>query len=53
MERLFPKSPWNQLIMGQAIKIENPPGHFLADPFVVRDGDKDYCFVEDFDYAVK
>jgi len=44
----FQRVPWNQLNMSQAIKIENPPGYFLADPFVLREGNKDYCFVEEF-----
>lgn len=41
---------WRSLVMWKAIKIKNPPYHFLADPFVVSNGDKDYCFLEDYDY---
>jgi hypothetical protein len=41
---------WKPLIMCRATKIENPPNHFLADPFVISEGNREYCFLEDFDY---
>ena len=47
----FARSDWKTLIMWRANKLHSPPGHFLADPIVIREGDKDYCFVEDYDYA--
>jgi hypothetical protein len=31
--------------------IESPPGHFYADPFVVRRGDRVWVFFEDYSYA--
>ncbi len=43
---------WRNLVMWKAIKIENPVNHFLADPFVITNNDKVYCFVEDYDYAL-
>jgi hypothetical protein len=43
---------WRNLVMWRAIKIENPPNHFLADPFVVSRDGKHYCFVEDYDYKL-
>lgn len=41
---------WRNLVMWKAVKIENPINHFLADPFVVSDNKKTYCFVEDYSY---
>ena len=38
--------------MWKAIKIENPANHFLADPFVISENDKHYCFVEDYDLSL-
>lgn len=31
--------------------LRNPPGCFSADPFVIRRGGQDYCFVEEFSFA--
>ena len=45
----FSKSNWSSLVMMQGIAIPNPPGHFLADPFVIDVDNQSYCFVEDFD----
>lgn len=47
----FSRSEWKSLVMWRANKILSPPGHFLADPIVIREGGDDYCFVEDFDFA--
>ncbi|WP_193171447.1 glucosamine inositolphosphorylceramide transferase family protein [Nisaea nitritireducens] len=42
---------WREAVLRRAAVIKNPPGRFLADPFVIfRDG-AHYCFVEDYDYA--
>jgi len=46
----FKFTNWRNLVMWKAIKIENPVNHFLADPFVISNNGKTYCFVEDFDY---
>ncbi len=47
----FLHSNWRNAVLWRGIEIENPPLHFLADPFVVTKADKSYCFVEDYDYA--
>ena len=47
----YSKSDWKTLVMWRANKIKNPPNHFLADPFVINEGDRDYCFVEDYNYS--
>ncbi len=44
----FQRKPWTKLVMCEAYRIEPPQGHFLADPFIVKEGDRDYCFVEDW-----
>jgi hypothetical protein len=46
----YQKRGWQITEMGDAVKIERPEGHFLADPFVVSEGGRDYCFLEDYDY---
>ncbi len=47
----FARANWRDLVMWRANRIPNPPGHFLADPFVVKKNGKDFCFLEDFDFA--
>jgi hypothetical protein len=47
----FSRGEWKTLVMWRANKIHSPPNHYLADPIVIREGDADYCFVEDYDYA--
>jgi methionyl-tRNA formyltransferase len=49
----FSRSNWRNLVMRRSVTIKNPPGHFLADPFVISENKKEYCFVEDFDYKTK
>lgn len=46
----FIRGDWKNIVMWRAIRIKNPVNHFLADPFVISKQDKDYCFVEDYDY---
>lgn len=46
----FARSGWTSLAMWRAGVIQNPPHHFLADPFVVRRDNSSICFVEDYDY---
>jgi hypothetical protein len=48
----FKFTNWRNLVMWKAIKIKNPVNHFLADPFVISDNEKTYCFVEDYDYTL-
>jgi hypothetical protein len=45
----YVRGGWRNLVMRRGHRIANPPGRFLADPFVIREGDVDYCFVEDCD----
>jgi hypothetical protein len=40
---------WKSLDFKNSICIENPKNHFLADPFVIEESHKNYCFVEDYD----
>lgn len=46
----FARGDWRQLHLPQAHQIGNRPGHFIADPFVIRDASGDFCFVEDYDF---
>jgi hypothetical protein len=45
----YSREDWNDLVMSEARTIDAPPNHFLADPFVIEEGGRDYCFVEDYD----
>ena len=49
----FQKTQWGKMEYRKAHFIENPPNHFLADPFVYRFKGEDYCFVEAFNYLEK
>lgn len=49
----FKKCDWGTLSMDKAVKIPNPSNHFLADPFVVKESGRDYCFLEDYDYSTR
>jgi hypothetical protein len=42
---------WRETILHKSRVIENPSGHFYADPFLFSCKDKHYCFVEDFEYS--
>lgn len=44
---------WRGADLAQAIEIANPPGHFLADPFVITRDGRDFVFVEDYDSATR
>jgi hypothetical protein len=44
---------WKNLSMWKAKKIDNPPGTFLADPFLVKFDNKNYTFVEEYDFKKK
>jgi hypothetical protein len=48
----FSHCDWRDLVMSRAVKVQNPPNHFLADPFVVSYENANYCFVEDLDYSI-
>ena len=47
----FKYGDWKDLVMCRGVKVKSPPNHFLADPFVITHENKDYCFVEDYDFA--
>lgn len=49
----FQKTPWGNLEYRKSTFIENEKGTFNADPFVVNKDNKNYCFVECFNYAEK
>ena len=49
----FIKSPWESAILRKGIKIENPPKHFYADPFVITRENRSICYVEDYCYEKK
>jgi hypothetical protein len=49
----FSRNDWKNTVMGQSNRVKNPPNHFLADPFVIRERERDFCFVEDYDYGRK
>ncbi len=41
-------SHWRKAVFWRATFLPNPPGHFLADPFVVTRNDRTVVFVEDY-----
>ena len=47
----FLRADWRDADLSQGRDIDNPPGRYLADPFVIRRDGRDFCFVEDFDCA--
>jgi hypothetical protein len=44
------RSDWKKSVLWRRKTLPNLPGHFCADPFVISRNNKDYCFVEDYDY---
>ena len=46
----FVKGDWRKAVLWRGVRLENPPNHFSADPFVVSRYGSDFCFVEDFDF---
>jgi hypothetical protein len=49
----FQRRNWRNLVMWKSTKVANPPGRFLADPFVISKNGVDYCFVEDYDFSTE
>tara|TARA_B100001175_G_scaffold317829_1_gene336768 strand:- start:1293 stop:2957 length:1665 start_codon:yes stop_codon:yes gene_type:complete len=45
----YPNS-WKNLAMWKAKKINNPPGTYLADPFLIEVENKNYAFVEEYNF---
>ncbi len=46
----FVSGHWEGANLRKGIRIENPKGHFFADPFVVTKNNRTVCFVEDYMY---
>ena len=44
-------SSWRDFNFIKSIVLKNPDGHFLADPFILKEGAETYCFVEDYDWS--
>ena len=49
----FQKTSWGNLEYRKSIFIKNKEGTFNADPFVIEINNKNYCFVECFNYLEK
>jgi hypothetical protein len=49
----FLHSDWRDATLWQAALIENPTGHYLADPFVITHNKRNFCFVEDYDISAR
>ena len=45
-------SDWTEAELWRGPKLVNPPGTFLADPFVIQREGKAYCFVEELDLSI-
>jgi len=46
------QSNWREADLAKGTPIKNPPGHFLADPFIIEREGRRICFLEDYDYAI-
>jgi hypothetical protein len=46
----YVRSDWKTSVLWRGKTLPNLPSHFCADPFVISRNNKDYCFVEDYDY---
>ena len=44
---------WRGFDPKRCVVLPNPPGHFLADPFVWRRDGRSFCFLEDYDRAAR
>jgi hypothetical protein len=49
----FARTDWQSLQLSSANRIQNPPNHFLADPFVISQEGRDFCFAEDYDFETR
>jgi hypothetical protein len=47
----YVRRDWKNVELSKGVKLNNRPFHYLADPFVICRNEKNYCFVEDFDYV--
>ncbi len=46
----FAQKNWDSLAMHQGNLIKNLPNHFLADPFVITESGRNFCFLENYNY---
>ena len=46
----YSRGSWQTTVLSKALSLPNPPGRFLADPFVITRDGRTCCFVEDFDF---
>ena len=42
---------WRDIVLHKSRIIKNPPNRFFADPFIVQREGRNFCFVEDYDFA--
>lgn len=45
----FVRNDWRQAVLADATLIQNPPGRYFADPFLLVRNEETFCFVEDYD----
>lgn len=45
--------PWTSTDNNGALRIDPPKGKFWADPFLLEEENRHYCFVEEYDYKSK
>ena len=48
----YQETEWGSLNYRNANFIDNPENKFLADPFIISKNNKNYCFVESYDYLL-
>jgi hypothetical protein len=49
----YVRSDWKTCVLWRGVRLSNLPSRFCAAPFVISRNNKDYCFVEDYDYLRK
>jgi hypothetical protein len=49
----YVQSDWKTCVLWRGQRLPNLPSHYCADPFVISRDNKDYCFVEDYDYLCR
>ena len=49
----FEPKNWDSAILCRGMTIQNPPGHFFADPFLASRDGRTVCFVEDYSFSTK
>jgi hypothetical protein len=49
----FSRNEWKNLVMWRSSRIPNPPNCSLATPFSITENNRDFCFVEKFDFKAE